>query len=914
MRKSASGFKLAWLALALAAVPGILAGRPAGPAAFPTITSVSVKVDGEPAEAGIEGLIAIAAGEPYSQKKIDAAIKQIYQTGLFSDARVLKEGENEVRLTFLLTRRLLTRTIAIEGERALSRKKMREGLYALRPDGAFTEDRLGRAVEELKDVLKKEGYLNAEVRGRFEKDSIQPLVDVVFDIAAGTRRTIRSIDFVGDPAAPISALKKTIESREGKAYIPSVLDSDIVRIKGFYATLGYPRAEISLDRPDSEDEEGTVSLIFKVAPHERIRISITGAQVPESLVRPIWEELIFEEWGLLQTETKILSHLRDQGFVFATARASLERTAGELRIACEVNPGRKYTIYDVEFEGNRFFSAVDLSREMGIGLSLAILGGIRGERLFEMPAQIQRLYETKGFPEARVDMNFRMIGSDMRAIYQIEEGLQRTIGRVSFNGVTLFGAEGLRAQIESVEGGPYFQPDVQKDIGRLETFFLNQGVRGTTVSAAVEQTGDRKFDVAFNIAEGRRMKIDRIVVTGQRVTRRKTIDREIRIKEGEPAAADRILETKRGLEKLGIFAEVKIEEIPTSLDAENLVISLREGQRNYVSLGAGLETKTATQSFEIWENGLRPRGTAELILGNVLGRGSQLSFVTQFSLKETRGVVSWEDRTLFGLPLQTVLNGWLEREERVSYGYDQRGVSYSAIKLLAKDWLSFTALRWARTTLYFLDVAESQVDRQHFPFSIASVSESLILDHRDDTFNPERGSFFSVVVEWAYPLFNVESDFLKSFVKYQRFFPVLRSMNFCLTARAGLGMGRIPIHERFFGGGSNTFRGEPFDELGPIDPSSRKPVGGKALILFNFELRFPIFRSVENLTGAVFYDKGNIFAARNDVRISGLRDAVGLGIRYRTPLGPFRIDLGWNLNPPSGRAQPIVFITIGNVF
>ena len=139
-------------------------------------------------------------------------------------------------------------------------------------------------------------------------------------------------------------------------------------------------------------------------------------------------------------------------------------------------------------------------------------------------------------------------------------------------------------------------------------------------------------------------------------------------------------------------------------------------------------------------------------------------------------------------------------------------------------------------------------------------------------------------------------------------------MNFCLTARAGLGMGRIPIHERFFGGGSNTFRGEPFDELGPIDPSSRKPVGGKALVLFNFELRFPIFRSVENLTGAVFYDKGNIFAARNDVRIGGLRDAVGLGIRYRTPLGPFRIDLGWNLNPPSGRAQLIVFITIGNVF
>lgn len=913
MLKSANGFRLALLALALAAVPGFPAGGPHG-AAVPTIVGVTVKVDGEPAGADIEGLIAIAAGEPFSPKKIDAALKQIYQTGLFSDARVLKEGESEVRLTFLLSRRLLIRTIGIEGERALSRKKLKEGLYALRLDGAFTEDRMRKAVEELKDVLRKEGFLNSAVQARFEKDSAQPLVDVVFDIAAGARRTIKNIDIVGDPAAPIAALKKTIESREGKPYIPSVLDADIVRIKGFYATLGYPRAEISLDPAAFRDEDGMVSLAFKVVPHERIRISITGAKVPESLVRPIWEESVFEEWGLLQTETKLLSYLRNEGFVFATAKSSLERTAGELRIACEVNPGRKYTIYDVEFEGNRFFSAVDLKREMDIGLSLAILGGIRGERLFEMPAQIKRLYETKGFSEALVDLNFRMIGSDMRAIYQIEEGLQQTIGLLSFNGILLFGADILRAQIGSAEGGPYFQPDVQKDIGRLETFFLNQGVRGTTVTAAVEQTGDRRFAVAFNIEEGRRVKIDRIVITGQRITRRKTIDREIRIKEGEPAAADRILETKRGLEKLGIFAEVKIDEIPTSADAENLVISLREGLRNYVSLGAGLETRTETQSFEIWENGLRPRGTAELILGNVFGRGSQLSFVTQFSLKETRGVVSWEARTLFGLPLQTVLNGWLEREERVSYGYDQRGVSYSAIKPLAKDWVSFTALRWARTTLYFLDVAESQIDRQHFPFSIASVSESLIRDRRDDTFNPERGSFFSIVMEWAYPLFNVESDFLKSFMKYQRFFPMFRALNFCLTARVGLGIGRIPIHERFFGGGSNTFRGEPFDELGPTDPSSRKPVGGKALILFNFELRFPLFRSVENLTGAIFYDKGNIFAARNDVQLGGLADAVGLGVRYRTPLGPLRIDLGWNLHPPEDRAQPIVFITIGNVF
>ena len=175
-------------------------------------------------------------------------------------------------------------------------------------------------------------------------------------------------------------------------------------------------------------------------------------------------------------------------------------------------------------------------------------------------------------------------------------------------------------------------------------------------------------------------------------------------------------------------------------------------------------------------------------------------------------------------------------------------------------------------------------------------------------------TFFSAVAEWAYPLFKAESNFLKLFVKYQYYTPVFRTLTFSLTGRLGAAMGLIPIHERFFAGGSNTFRGEPFDRLGPADPTSAMPVGGKAMLLFNFELSFPLFASAPALTGAVFYDKGNVFANRKDFSFAQLEDAFGVGVRYRTPLGPLRIDFGWNVQPPTGRKQPIVFITIGNVF
>jgi outer membrane protein assembly complex protein YaeT len=913
MRKSGSAFKAGLLVL-LAAGVGVVRASAVPPDVPAVVVSVAIKVDGEAAGPDIQNLVTLVPGEPYSIKRTDAAVKRLFQTGLFSDIQVLKDGEIDVRLTFLLARKLRVRKIEVRTEKGISARKLKDELYAVHPDGDYTPDKVRRASAELVAVLKKDGYFKAAVEPRAVRVADEPLMDVFFEVAAGRRTTVTSFEITGDPEVRSAEIRKTLVTRVGQPYVPSELEADIGRIKDFYGTRGYPRAEIVLEREAFDDSAAAVALSLLVVPHERIRIMIRGAKVPEDIVRPIWEERIYEEWGLAQSEARVLAYLRGQGYVFATATSSIEKAADEIRIIHEVNLGRAYKIYDAVFDGLRSFTAEELKRELGFGRADTLFGGLGGAKLFEMPAQIARIYEARGFLETRAELSFRRIGPDMTAIFTVEEGPQQTISRLTLQGAALFDEATLRRGIASRSGGPFYQPNLRKDIERLEAFYLDQGVRGTTVTAAVEPSGERLFAVDFAIAEGRRVKIAKIVVTGTKATVRSTIDREFKLREGDPARSDLILESKHGLEKLGIFSEVKIEEIPVTAESENLVVSLREGERFYVGAGVGLETKTEPQSIALWDNAIGPRATAEFIMGNVFGRAAQLSLVSQFSLMEKRAVASWEDRYFLGIPLQTTFNAWLEREALVSYGYDQRGVSLSGLKAFGGDWVSLTTLRWTSTTLYFLDVAENEVDRQHFPFSVTSISESLIQDRRDDSFNPERGTFFSVVAEWAYPLFKAESDFLKFFFKYQRFMPVMRSLNFSLTVRGGAARGSIPIHERFFAGGSNSFRGESFDRLGPKDPASGMPVGGKAMLLFNFELHFPLFASAPALSGAVFYDKGNIFANRKDFDLSHLEDAFGVGIRYKTPLGPLRIDFGWNVRPPEGRKQPIIFITIGNVF
>ena len=912
MPRSGSGFKTVVFA-GLAALAAAGTAQAAVPAPENRIAAVVVRVEGEETRPDLRALVPLVDGEPCPPGRIDAAVKQIYETGLFADVEVRTEGEGDVRLTFILKRKLFTRSIKFTGGAPVSRRTLLAGIYALRPDTEYSEPRLRRAEDELREILRNEGFLDAAIQAAAQPDPSGRFVDIAFEIETGRRFTVRSVEIQGGLEGVQVKAFRSLASRAGSPYRPASLEADLEAIKAAYIGLGYPRAEVAVQNRFFRSSDSTVGLVLRIDPGERVRITFTGADVPESLVRPLWEERIFENWGLDQADAAILNYLRKKGHVFASVRSSVERNPGELHIIHQIEPGAKIRISSVAFEGAAVFPDAELRRVIGLTPQLPIIGGVPGDRMFSIPTDLEDFYRSEGFPEARVSLQFKSRAGGYQAVFVIEEGPRKLIRDVTILNAAVIAAADLAADLQCRAGGPYDAGRVRRDAERIETIYANRGFRGTTVEARAEELEDGRFDVIFILREGRPIRVVQIVVSGNAVTRRDVIDRALLLKVGDPSRADLILESKRRLERLGVFVEVKIEEI-VSGDGETLVVSLREGERNYAAAGIGLETKNELSTSAIWDNVLRPRFTAEFIRMNMLGRAAQLSLVGQFSLMEKRAVASWESPTLFGLPYQAAFNAYLEREERVSYGFDRRGAGISAVRSIGTSWTSLTTLSYARTTLYFLETSETEVDRQHYPYSATALSESVIWDARDDTFNPSRGHFFSAMVAWAYPLFNAESDYLKSFFKFQYYRPVGQRVLLLGTFRGGLAMGRMPIHERFFAGGSGSFRGQPFDGLGPTDAGSGKPVGGKAIVLFNFDAQVQPFPSWPALSLAVFYDMGNVFSHRNDISLAALEDALGFGFRYKTPLGPLRIDLGWNLNPKEGNRGPRLYVTIGNVF
>ncbi len=200
---------------------------------------------------------------------------------------------------------------------------------------------------------------------------------------------------------------------------------------------------------------------------------------------------------------------------------------------------------------------------------------------------------------------------------------------------------------------------------------------------------------------------------------------------------------------------------------------------------------------------------------------------------------------------------------------------------------------------------------------IARIGASYIRDRRDDPIDPKKGTYNTTTFQVAGTALGSEVNFVKLLNQSSYYRPLNKAV-FASSLRVGWNepygvSNELPITERYFAGGSTTLRGLNLDEAGPDG-------GGDAMVIGNLEYRFPIIeKRIKNLVAAFFYDTGNVFARISDVRLQDFTHTVGTGLRYKTPVGPVRLDFGLNLHPEIDSAGDMekrfhVFFTLGHAF
>jgi len=218
--------------------------------------------------------------------------------------------------------------------------------------------------------------------------------------------------------------------------------------------------------------------------------------------------------------------------------------------------------------------------------------------------------------------------------------------------------------------------------------------------------------------------------------------------------------------------------------------------------------------------------------------------------------------------------------------------------------------RYERTHVFEPDADPDDPFALDITLNIARLTSALTADTRDDPFAPRRGWFSGATLEYSAPILKSDLRFLKTLLQGYYFHAAGRAV-LASAARLGTIAGsNAVVSELFLAGGGTTVRGYAENSLGPRDFFG-DPTGGRAMIILNQEVRFPI---VWWFQGVGFVDAGNVFEKTSDLSLSNLKVGVGGGLRLNTPYALFRLDLGVPVRRRPGEPGARWYVSLGHIF
>nr|MBA3950072.1 BamA/TamA family outer membrane protein [Acidobacteriota bacterium] len=590
---------------------------------------------------------------------------------------------------------------------------------------------------------------------------------------------------------------------------------------------------------------------------------------------------------------------------------------------------------------------------------LSFVGASEGDIFVEAPLEngalaIRDYYRRAGFASAGVTLDVAEAprpqaapgdeSARMNARLIVAEGPQSFVREVTFRGVTAIADTDLRRRMQSRAGEPYYLPFLSIDRDAIVRAYLDRGYQQASV--AIEPAADADGSnvvLTVDVAEGPQTIVDRVIVTGNVRTDTQTILDELTLRQGSPLGLADLVESQRRLSALGLFRRVRITEGPRQPGsrAVDLIVSLEEAPATTIGYGGGIEVlddpRTSADGTQTDRLEVQPRGFFEITRRNIAGGNRALSLFsrvslgrrdavddpardgTGFGISEYRVVGSYREPRAFRFDLDLLVSAGIERSKRTSFNFNRDTAAVEVLRRLSPALRVSGRYSLEYTELFDVRIKESErllIDRLFPQFRLSIFSGSLVRDTRSDPVDPERGSLLGLDLDTAPRALGSEVGFVKSFAQafYFKRLPVGPRIVFAGGARLGLARGfsrivespvpielaevevrDLPASQRFFAGGSTTVRGFQLDRLGApgILNSDGLSNGGNAMIVLNAELRLPIWKDVGAVT---FVDAGNVFPRVGAFDLAELRPTAGLGLRYKSPIGPLRLDIGFKLN------------------
>jgi outer membrane protein insertion porin family len=884
-----------------------------------------------PSEASASGAMQLSLGQTYRAGDLEDAVTRLKDTlrdeGLYQ-AKVTVEEQPipETHQLDVLVRvdpgpRVRLSKVEIQNNTEYSNAEILK-LFKLKPGSELTIARGQSAVDRIRKFLSKKGHLSERVslrRGEYD---------------AATNTLPLSLDVMAGPTVRLNIIGAKFSNRDLRRLIPiyqeAAVDADLLEegrrnLQERLEREGYFDAKVDYEVSDDTTKTGSASakvgqetITYKVdrgTRYKGLKIEIAGNHyfskdlllsrlsiVSSALfVKPRFSQ------RLLDSDVLSMKNLyAANGFLSATVVAktpSPQKQKGSvLLVRFEINEGKQTLVSSLKLEGMKAISEEELR---------GVLGSLPGQPYSEISIASDRdnilaLYFNQGFPNA------------------------------TFSWTAV----------------PDPSPKVEGEKGAK-----GKESPGNPSGNSIQR--DEPMSLVYKVTEGPQVLVRRVLLSGYKHTRPGIIERKVKVKEGQPLREGDVVESQQKLYNLGVFNRVTISaQNANGTDPEkDVVVLVEEAKRYTIAYGGGFEAQRLASTTDPTGGQLEasPRGIFEISKQNVTGRADTLSLKLRGSLIQGRALLAYSAPEILNrekLSLQAT--AYVEKTQDINTFTQTRYEGNIQITDQVSPRASIL-FRYAfrKVTLSNLNVPEEEVPLFFQPTLVSEFSTSWFRDTRDNPADAAKGSFNTADFSLAGTAIGSSASFFRLFVQNSTYHKISRNWSFARSLRLGLlqpyastvsltfpaqtgtpSPQLIPLPERLYAGGGTSLRGFALNQAGPRDALTGFPVGGQATLVLNQELRFPLKLPIigTSLGGAFFYDGGNVYSRLKRItlrwsspepifktaypglppgrfnpttcvynctnELNYFSNTIGFGLRYATPVGPIRIDLGYELNRP----------------
>ncbi|MDT8067534.1 MAG: POTRA domain-containing protein [Terriglobia bacterium] len=912
--------------------------------------------------------------QPFSNAKIDQSIAALKKVGHFTDVTVeIRPLANGVNVRLVLQPALYLGIYTFSGSGFFSYSGLLQAAaYPVKT--AYSTEDIATAQKGLEALFRRTGFFTAVVTPEIQPDFQEGLVNVVFHIKLGKRAKFGKINFQGASPEIARKLTKDMHSVFARLHAAHLDTDDTYSYKRLTNVAQYLQnkliadhyltAQVNLVAANYNPQTNHADVDFKVTTGPIVRTKVIGGGVSGKNKRqliPIVAEDSVQRGVIEEGQQNLVSYFQSKGYFSAKVTNSVVRQPGNVLITYDVRKGPRNKVDDISMKGNRHMGDDELLAHVAVEKGGMITKGKYSQELVRKSIDnLQTIYKNAGYNNTKIIPQIkRESDGDIHLTFVIDEGPLDTAATFQMVGnsvpVSKLAPEGL----EVGTGKAYSQYLVQQDKNRILATYLNLGYLNASFSSVAKPSASdpHELNVVYKIIEGPRVQIARVITVGRHHTRQSLIKTVAKIEPEQPLSETEMLAAEGRLYTLNIFdwAEIDPRAPVTTQSEDDVVIKLHEQKRNEITYGFGFEVinrggsvpsgtvavpgippvglpsnfKTSQKTF--WG----PRGSFEYTRLNMRGRAETLTLGGLASRLDQRGSLAYHIPTFRNSSWNVTGNiGGENNSENPIYTarIGEGGLQFQRFMDAKKTKSVILRYNLRYTSLSHLLIPDL-VPVSDRNLRISTLSGTFVRDTRDNPLDAHKGIYESAE-------FDLNAVPMASSVNFVRFLGQvayyknigIENIIWANSIRIGLmnpyAGSRVPLSEKFFSGGGSTLRGFPLNGAGPqrtiaacgnpSDPTTcariRVPVGGDALFILNSELRIPV--PLKKGLGVVgFYDGGNVYShIRFSDFASNYTNTIGFGVRYETPVGPVRLDIGHNLNAVPGIKATQIFITLGQAF